>query len=93
MNANHDIPVGCCAAGQPATYLTMHGTEAEIGVLATAIQQRRTVLTVLGPLACEPEFGCHHLHLVVLGTFAPGDLHTIVVGLGLTSIAMTAHLN
>ena len=93
MNVNHNEPLGFGAVGQAASYVALHGTEAQLGLVVTAIQRRWRLLTVLGPLACEPEFGCHHLHLVVLGEFEPTNLHTIVADLGITAATMTAHLN
>jgi hypothetical protein len=88
---NHDEPLGYGVAGKPAVYLILHGTEIQLAVAVAAIRDRYQVLTSHGPLPCEPDFGCHHLQLVVAGRVDPDQAQSTAPGN--TPPTGTAHLN
>jgi hypothetical protein len=84
--------MGFGAANQAANYLTLHGTQTQLHSVAVAIARDWPVLTSTGPLICEPIFGCHHLHLVVIGVFESADLDRILAALRIATSTVTVLL-
>ena len=84
--------MGFGAANRPASYLAVHGTQTQLHSVVAAIAGDWPVLTSVGPLVCEPAFGCHHLHLVVIGVFEPADLDRILAALGIATSTLTVPL-
>ncbi len=76
--------------GQPATFLTMHGTAADLNTVLTVMQrQGRVVLANVGPLPCAPGSDCYRMHLVVSGAFDVDEMDLIGDQLGWTRVDIT----